>query len=165
MYQVSNRKWTESIPDIHREKTGSKHILRLPMWADLKELESIKEKFSYSMISFSSQRYSPRRLKNWPTRTPTHKLKSGFLMLRFQEIGSSLVSIRIIFEAPQSELQVSTYHQFRSNSVRDFQNFIVPVRCEICNFFLSPGPVPGFENFPGPSWFGISLNFPLLIRS
>ena len=39
-----------------------------------------------------------------PTQTPTQMLKSGFLIFRTQEIGSSLVSFQMIFEALQSEL-------------------------------------------------------------
>ena len=38
------------------------------------------------------------------TQTPTQKLKTKFLMLRSQEIGSSLVSFEMIFEALQFEL-------------------------------------------------------------
>ena len=38
------------------------------------------------------------------TQTPTQKLKSGFLMFSSQEIGSSSVSLEIIFQALQSEL-------------------------------------------------------------
>ena len=39
-----------------------------------------------------------------PTQTPTQKLKSGFLRLSSQEIGSSLVSLKMIFEALKSEI-------------------------------------------------------------
>ena len=35
-----------------------------------------------------------------PTQTPTQKLKSGFLKFISQEIGPSLVSMLMIFEAP-----------------------------------------------------------------
>ena len=34
-----------------------------------------------------------------PTQTPTQKSKRGFSILSFQEIGSSLVSFQMIFEA------------------------------------------------------------------
>ena len=39
-----------------------------------------------------------------PTQTPTQKLKTGFLIFSSQEIGSGLVSFKMIFEALQSEL-------------------------------------------------------------
>ena len=38
-----------------------------------------------------------------PTQTPTQMLKSGFLMFGSQEIGSSLISFKMIFQDPQSE--------------------------------------------------------------
>ena len=37
----------------------------------------------------------------------------------------------------------------RSDSVRDFQNFVGPGPVRDLEIFLGPGPVPGF--FPGPS--------------
>ena len=45
-----------------------------------------------------------------PTQTPTQKLKSGFLRFSSQEIGSSLLSLEVIFEALQSELPRFNLH-------------------------------------------------------
>ena len=39
-----------------------------------------------------------------PTQTPTQKFKSGLSMYDSQEISSGLISLRMIFEALQSEL-------------------------------------------------------------
>ena len=44
-----------------------------------------------------------------PTQTPTQKFKSGFSMLKSQEIGLSLVSSQMIFQALQSEAQILSY--------------------------------------------------------
>ena len=41
-----------------------------------------------------------------PTQTPTQKLKKGFVIFNFQEIGSSLISFEMIFEALESEAQI-----------------------------------------------------------
>ena len=52
--------------------------------------------------------------KRSPTQTPTKKLKSGFSIFSSQEIGSSLVSFQMIFEALQSEL----FHSLSSKNLK-----------------------------------------------
>ena len=53
-----------------------------------------------------------------PTRTPTQKLKSGFLRFSSQEIGSSLISLWMIFEALQSELFRFKFHSLGSKILK-----------------------------------------------
>ena len=47
-----------------------------------------------------------------PTPTPTQKLKNEFSILSSQEIGSSLVSLELNFQALQSELKIMKIPEF-----------------------------------------------------
>ena len=49
-----------------------------------------------------------------PTPTPTQKFKNGFSILSSQEIGSSLVSLEMIFQALHSELFRFKFHSLGS---------------------------------------------------
>ena len=66
---------------------------------DIKNLVQFSENFFFTSFDLCEKfsRGCP------PTQTPTQTIKSGFAAFSSQEIGSSLVSLEIIFEAPQSE--------------------------------------------------------------
>ena len=57
-----------------------------------------------------------------PTQTPTQKLKSGFLRFSSQEIGSSLPSLEMIFEALHSDLFKFKFHILSSKILEFKQN-------------------------------------------
>ena len=50
--------------------------------------------------------------------SPTQKLKSVFLILSYQEIGSSLVSFGMIFDALQSEFSWFKFHSLGSKILK-----------------------------------------------
>ena len=56
-----------------------------------------------SIIFFSFQRFQGKLVECSPTQTPTQKLKNRFSTFSSQEISSKLVSLKMIFEALQSQ--------------------------------------------------------------
>ena len=65
------------------------------------------------------------------TQTPTQKLEIGFSMFSSQEIGPSLVSFQMIFEALQSELFRFKFHSLGSKILKipEF-NLVMPYLLE-----------------------------------
>ena len=53
-----------------------------------------------------------------PTQTPTQKFKNGFLIFSSQGIALRLVSLKMIFEALQSELLRFTFHLLSSKILK-----------------------------------------------
>ena len=61
--------------------------------------------------------------------TPTQMLKIGFSLCSSQEIGSSLVSSRMIFQALRSDLFSFKFHSLRSKILK-FPEFNLPIRAK-----------------------------------
>ena len=65
------------------------------------------------------------------TQTPTQKLKKGFWIFSYQEIGSSLISLEMIFEALQSELFRFKFHILNSKILKILE-FNLCIRDTVC---------------------------------
>ena len=69
-------------------------------------------------VFFTDRRFFQFRFCYRPTQTPTQKFKNGFLRLSAQEIGSSLVSLEIIFEPLRIELFRFEFHSLSSKILK-----------------------------------------------